>query len=285
MSILSKMLKLLTDNYNKIPNGNISKLFNLIATELSEVEAALNKIERYRDIDQAKGSTLDKAGKNVLQSRHGNNDIDYRKFIKTKIIANLSGGEIEVINEVMSVLMGDAYLGVKETWSDALYKNEPAALVLQFDDDVLYKEIEKEYEEYENDFWYLDGFYMLDGTRGLDGGCAYDPKETFAQRMQTLQQIRESAKRIIAGGVRVYWEVPYSVISQIGTENRINLNINTKTQSEVEVRNSVQSDILQRIESNGVNKLDGIHLLNGLVSLDAKRDVLVNKVTVKEVSA
>ena len=47
---------------------------------------------------------------------------------KTRIIANLSIGDMPTINEVLSILVKDLFLGIQETWGDEIYDNEPAAI-------------------------------------------------------------------------------------------------------------------------------------------------------------
>jgi len=116
VSIWEDMLNRLTDAYNKAKTSNIGKLLQLAADELVSVELALREIERQRDIDEAEGYTLERIGRNVKELRGGNDDNDYRDFIKTKIRANLSAGEIETINEVTTVFVGDSFKSVRETW-------------------------------------------------------------------------------------------------------------------------------------------------------------------------
>ena len=129
--MLNKLLDRLTDNYNKSPDGNIGKWYQIITRELEEVERAFKDIKEYQDMDKAVDRTLDHIGKNVLEYRNTADDNLYRLLIKTKIIANLSKGDIETINEVASVLLGDGFIGISETWNDSSYNNEPAGLVLK----------------------------------------------------------------------------------------------------------------------------------------------------------
>lgn len=60
-----QLLKKLTDNYVKSPASNIGKLFRIFYDEVQEIKQTFEKIERYRDIDEALGSTLDRIGKNL----------------------------------------------------------------------------------------------------------------------------------------------------------------------------------------------------------------------------
>jgi len=134
--MLNKMLKRLTDNYDTKPNSNIYRFFKVIGEELEELENYFNLIESYRDIDTAEGHTLDLIGYNVQEPR-GNKDTElYRQFIITKIRANLSGGEIETLIEILQVFFGKEYFkSIEEAWniSDGLvYDGEPASLVITF---------------------------------------------------------------------------------------------------------------------------------------------------------
>jgi len=285
MGILNDMLQRLTDNYNKDPNSNTGKLLNLAAKELEAIRAATTLTKAFRDIDQATGATLDRIGRNVLEDRGDKNDVDYRKFIKIKIVANLSGGEIETINEVLSVLMGDAYLGLRETWNLVSYGNEPAALAIRYDDEILYEDIDKEYEDLENDPWFLNGAFLLDGTRSLDGGLTYDPQETFSARIQTVQRIQEASRRIVAGGVRVYFEIPKEVVSQVEIQQSVQAVISTQAASLIGVENDVSLPVHHQVSQDQINRLDGVHLLNGQVNLDAQREFVVHNVSISEVSA
>lgn len=110
------MLNHLTDNYNKDPNSNIGKLFSVIGGEMEEFQESLNLIHFWRDIDNAVGITLDRIGGNVLEYRGGKTDDEYRNYIKIRIVANLSQGDIETLNTVASFLLEDNFLGFEETW-------------------------------------------------------------------------------------------------------------------------------------------------------------------------
>ncbi|MFF0831033.1 hypothetical protein ACFYU8_29760 [Brevibacillus sp. NPDC003359] len=132
MKFMDLLLKRLTDNYNKRLTGSIGKLFRVFTDQLQEVKETIETIELYRDIDQARGYTLDKIGRNVLQARGVMNDEEFRKMIKTKIRANLSPGDIETIIEMASVLIGEGFTGVQEMWSVKEHPRagEPAAILL-----------------------------------------------------------------------------------------------------------------------------------------------------------
>ena len=106
-------------------------LYYVLYGGYGELEKGFASINDSRNIDKAQGETLDKLGANVGQFRYGEDDDLYRLLIKTRIIANLSIGDIPTINKIMSILVKDIFLGVKETWSYEKHRNEPAAIVLQ----------------------------------------------------------------------------------------------------------------------------------------------------------
>lgn len=132
MSISQYLLQRLADVYRKTPTSTLGKLFRVAAAGLQEVKETIDTMERYRDIDQATGYTLDRIGRNVLQARGAMDDDEYRRMIKTKIRANLSPGDMETIIEMATVLLGEGLSGVEELWSVKEHhrSGEPAAILL-----------------------------------------------------------------------------------------------------------------------------------------------------------
>ena len=124
----------LPDNYSRRDQVNNKGLHKIVYSELEEIFEVFNDIKFFRNIDNAYGKTLDYIGSNVQQLRDINQDDDqYRLMIKTKIIANLSQGDIETINTVATALIGDNLIKIKETWSDPIYNDDIAGLVLEID--------------------------------------------------------------------------------------------------------------------------------------------------------
>ncbi|WP_289142933.1 DUF2612 domain-containing protein [uncultured Brevibacillus sp.] len=284
MVFLADTLKRLTSRYLKTPYSNIGKIFNIVSIQIEEARRTLDKIEQCRDVDQAVGASLDRIGRNVGQARGNSPDIDYRKLIKTKIIANRSRGDIETINEVLDVLMGEAYLGVQEAWNHAGYHNEPAALVIREKDLADY--IEKEYEEYFDVPLYLNGEFTLSGVKQLNGGFVYDAVETLPQRIESMRMMKEIAKRIISGGVRVYWETPVSVVSGISLTHDVRPGGAVTPKNANKIQH--QPSMLEIVHVSGfskTNRLDGFYTLNGEAFLNGEKDFLIHKVEIREVSA
>jgi len=131
--MIEKWIDRLPDHYRKDAQGNVYKFLKIFADKAQEAEDALQTIQDWFDIDQAQGLTLDRIGKDVGQPRFGLNDEDYRKKIKIKIRSNLSGGEIDTLNEISTVLMGEnRFDGIQEGWSlpaDFPIGPEPAMLL------------------------------------------------------------------------------------------------------------------------------------------------------------
>ncbi|ABR46665.1 conserved hypothetical protein [Alkaliphilus metalliredigens QYMF] len=122
------LLQRLTDNYRKDSSINIGKLLNVVVGELEEVKDSLETTEKYRDIDQAIGATLDKIGVNVQQFRGVAPDEVYRILLKSKIARNLSKGDINTIIRVLAITLNTEQ---KNIYIQELYRtldNEPAAI-------------------------------------------------------------------------------------------------------------------------------------------------------------
>lgn len=105
-------------------------LYYVLYGGYGEIEKGFKDINNSRNIDKAKGETLDKLGSNVGQFRLGEDDDLYRQLIKVRIIANMSIGSIPVINKVLSILVKDVYLGLEEAYLIDEWDNEPAAFRL-----------------------------------------------------------------------------------------------------------------------------------------------------------
>ena len=129
------MSKLYEEAWGRLPERfrkprNKDLYYVLYTQSYDEFYETLGSIETSRNIDKAKGKSLDHLGANVGQFRIDEDDELYRLLIKTRIIANLSIGDIPTINEVMSVLVKEIYLGLEEVWPLDDDLNEPAAIKL-----------------------------------------------------------------------------------------------------------------------------------------------------------
>ncbi|TQK41978.1 hypothetical protein FB479_11679 [Brevibacillus sp. AG162] len=199
----NRMLERLTDNFNKNPGSNVSKLMRIAAYHIQENRDVLTKIKEWQDIDQAEGHTLDRHGRNVGQSRGQASDEVYRVLIKSKIKRNLSNGSIDTIIDFLAFLLqvDPTVVEVRELWEvgrDAvLHVNVPGGEITktgltltQFGRlvnlvtasgvkaEVLFEgtfAFSSNYTESEYDR--NTGFLSADGTAGGTLGYTYDPED------------------------------------------------------------------------------------------------------------
>ncbi|MDE3837945.1 hypothetical protein C0966_00790 [Bacillus methanolicus] len=130
--MINEWLSKLTDHYKKDPNSNIGKLLSVVYDEIEELKSTFLKIEEWRNINNAEGTTLDLAGENVGQPRGKATDEIYRVMIRGKEALNQSDGTINKIIEVLSKTLDCKpsdinVFSVKETEED----DEPAALIVK----------------------------------------------------------------------------------------------------------------------------------------------------------
>jgi hypothetical protein len=129
--MIIEWLSKLPDHYKKDPNSNIGKLLSVVYDEIEELKSTFLKIEEWRNINKAEGTTLDLAGENVGQPRGKATDEIYRVMIRGKEALSLSDGTINKIIEVLSTALdckpSDINISsLKETGGD-----EPAALIVK----------------------------------------------------------------------------------------------------------------------------------------------------------
>lgn len=110
----------MTSRYNKENGSSVDKLADLAAHHIQENEDLLTKIESWRDVDQAKGTTLEKIGENVQQDRGQASDDVFRVLIKSKIKRNLSDGSINTLIDFLSFILNikKTEVGIQEEWPD-----------------------------------------------------------------------------------------------------------------------------------------------------------------------
>lgn len=100
-----ELIRKLTDVFNKNPNSKLGKFLLIVSEQLTAIENAAIKVEKWRDIDQAEGTTLDAIGTPKGQQRGQANDEIMRALIKTRIAQNNSDGVIETIVTFLSMLL------------------------------------------------------------------------------------------------------------------------------------------------------------------------------------
>ncbi|MCI8442577.1 MAG: hypothetical protein HFG27_08610 [Provencibacterium sp.] len=114
MSYLATMLDMLTGAYIRSdlrraqegnpPQTNIGKLLSIYADGLETVHAALDTVRLWDDLDRSVGTTLERYGANFGVARENAPDIIYRVMIKVKMMAQLSGGDIDTVIRAASAL-------------------------------------------------------------------------------------------------------------------------------------------------------------------------------------
>lgn len=100
-----ELIRKLTDVFNKNPNSKISKFLLIVSEQIEKVQNEAVRIENWRDIDQAEGTTLDAIGAPRGQQRGKATDELMRALIKTRIAQNNSNGVIETIIQFLSMLL------------------------------------------------------------------------------------------------------------------------------------------------------------------------------------
>lgn len=115
MDFLTEMLYALTSAYSHRDYDNrrlglpvetlIGKLFSVLAWGLNDVQKQAELIRLWDDIDHARGSVLDRYGANFGVKRFGADDRFYRLAIKVKLLAQLSGGDINTVLDAAASLL------------------------------------------------------------------------------------------------------------------------------------------------------------------------------------
>lgn len=103
---IENMLKRLTSNYNQSPFGNVYKLFSIISEELGQIKSTFDTISDWKNLDAAKGTTLDEIGVLVQELRNGQNDEQYRLKLRFKMARNKSTADINSIISSLSLILG-----------------------------------------------------------------------------------------------------------------------------------------------------------------------------------
>ena len=110
------MLEMLTGGYNRedvrnvrhgrAPTTNIGKLLSIPAWGFQLVHEHAEKVKLWDNLDYAQGSALDRYGANFGIAREGLDDDYLRLLIKVKMIAQLSGGDIDTLIDAAAELLG-----------------------------------------------------------------------------------------------------------------------------------------------------------------------------------
>lgn len=138
---LEKMLYALTSAYTRKdyenvkisspPETNIGKMFAILSWGLDIASQQADVVRAWDDLDNAKGSVLDRYGRNFGVERNGATDDFYRIAIRVKVLSQLSGGDINTVIEAASALLE---VDVSEVMLDEVY---PAKIELFVDQKLL----------------------------------------------------------------------------------------------------------------------------------------------------
>lgn len=141
---LTEMLYALTSAYSHADHDNrrlgrpvetnIGKLFSIYAWGLGLVHEQAALIMLWDNLDNAKGRVLDRYGANFGVQRYGAGDAFYRLAIKVKVLAQLSGGDINTALNAAAELLG---VDMPEVLLDEVF---PAKIALFVDQDLLDEE-------------------------------------------------------------------------------------------------------------------------------------------------
>ncbi|MED1784228.1 hypothetical protein P4V43_20615 [Brevibacillus fortis] len=129
MITTNDFLQKLMDVFVKNPNSILGKLFTILTEQIQQVEETHDRIQAWRDIDEAQGTTLDNIGTIVNQPRGVATDEVYRILLKSKIARNLSTGDINTIIRILALALSTdpSKIEIKETWNDPV-DPEPAGI-------------------------------------------------------------------------------------------------------------------------------------------------------------
>lgn len=131
MSVFNDLIRKLADAYTKERSSNIGKLFVILSEQIDDVRDTLTRIEEWRDIDKAEGTTLDLIGENVGQTRGLATDEIMRILIRARVARNLSDGTFNGIISALSVTLNTTpdKIKIKELYDD-IDDPEPAAIAI-----------------------------------------------------------------------------------------------------------------------------------------------------------
>ncbi|WP_214813833.1 hypothetical protein [Exiguobacterium sp. s196] len=124
-----KIVAMLADYWNKSPGSNVSKVFQILGSEIDSLTTTAEKVERWRDIDQARGKPLEQLAGNIDQKRGASTDEIMRLLVKSKAARARSKGTIDdIINTIaVSLDVSLSLIDITELFDDPT-DPEPAAI-------------------------------------------------------------------------------------------------------------------------------------------------------------
>lgn len=96
----------ISDHWVKDPRGNMYKLLDTYNTGFEQISDMADKVECWRAIQDAEGSTLDLFGQDINTSRPTKADDPYRFLIRLKILLSRAQGTIPSIVHITSTALG-----------------------------------------------------------------------------------------------------------------------------------------------------------------------------------
>ena len=96
----------ISDHWVKDPRGNMYKLLDTYNTGFEQISDIADKVERWRAIQDAEGTTLDLFGQDINTSRPTKADDPYRFLIRLKILLSRAQGTIPSIVHITSTALG-----------------------------------------------------------------------------------------------------------------------------------------------------------------------------------
>lgn len=96
----------ISDHWVKDPRGNMHKLLDTYNTGFEQISDIADKVERWRAIQDAEGTTLDLFGQDINTSRPTKEDDPYRFLIKLKVLLSRAQGTIPSIVHITSTALG-----------------------------------------------------------------------------------------------------------------------------------------------------------------------------------
>ncbi len=96
----------LPDTYRKDTESNNYKILNIAQAEIEKIKGDTETVYNSRDLDQARGKTLDQYGEMFGQPRGLATDAQYRTMIKSKITRNIMSGDLNSIINATSIMFG-----------------------------------------------------------------------------------------------------------------------------------------------------------------------------------
>lgn len=111
-----QLLAEISDYWDKRPTSNIYNLVDAFNSPFEAISDNADKIERWRALKDAKGTTLDLFGEDIQTYRPGNDDDDYRFLIHLMELLSRAQGTIPSIYKIASsALNNENYFKIYKT--------------------------------------------------------------------------------------------------------------------------------------------------------------------------